>query len=512
MTLRGFGVRVVAMVGLAAAIVPFASAEVRLPKMISDHAVLQRDRPIHIWGWASPGAHLVATFHGQTVAADADKLGHWSLYLKPEAAGGPYELAIKGDGSDVNVNDLLIGDVWFASGQSNMQMPLGGFPPTAVVKDAEKEIAAANNPRLRLLLVPQKSSDIPQADIAAAWTECTPETARNFSAVAYFFGREIAAKENVPVGLIDSTWGGTPADAWVSMDTLGTDAALLPAFASRARFADEQADLTATIAAEKHEDDAAKAAGKPAPEHPWHPEEESWSPAGLYNAMVAPLTPMSIKGFLWYQGETNAAHDRAFAYGRLMSGLIQDWRSHFAQGSLPFLFVQISSFKTSGDDWGLVREQQRRTLEVGNTAMAVTLDVGTPDNIHPPDKQTVAARLALAASNLAYGEQVTYSGPSFRQATTEVSKDGTAMRVWFDHAEGMTYRGKPETGFELAGADGQFVAAQARIEGSTIVVTSAKVLHPVAVRFGWSGVVNDNLYNAAGLPASTFTSERNPGR
>ncbi len=512
MNLRGLALRFTTGFFLAAAMVPSALGAVRLPRMLSDHAVLQRDRPIHIWGWATPGAHLVARFHTQSVASNADTFGKWSLYLQPEGAGGPYELAVSGDGAEVKVSDLLVGDVWFASGQSNMEMPLGGFLGSAVIKDGDKEIAAASNPRLRLLVVPLKSSDIPLNDIGATWTECNPETAKHFSAVAYFFGREIAAKENVPVGLIDSAWGGTPADAWVSLNTLGSDPSLLPAFASRAAFADGQAEMAATIAAEKKEDADAEAAGKPKPSHPWHPNPESWLPGGLYNAMVAPFTPLSLKGFLWYQGETNASHDRAAVYDKLMAGLIGDWRMHFAQGALPFLYVQISSFKTGGDDWGLVREQQRRTLDVTNTAMAVTLDVGQADNIHPPDKQTVGARLALAARNIAYGEPVAYRGPSFRQATPELGKDGaTAIRVWFDHADGLTYRGKPATGFDVAGADHHFVPAQALVQGETVVVSAPTLKQPLYVRYGWSSVVDNNLYNTAGLPASTFTSEPNPG-
>ena len=340
-----------------------ARAEVKVPALLSDHAVLQRDRPIHIWGWATPGAHIVAHFHGQTVPAETNPLGKWSLYLKPEAAGGPYTLTLRGDGADKVLNDLLVGDVWFASGQSNMEMPLAGFPPTASIKDSDREIAAANNPQLRLLLVEHKASDFPLNDISSSWTTCTPDTAKRFSAAAYFFGREVAAREKIPVGLIDSTWGGTPADSWISLDALGSDPDLLPALASRAAFADKQADLEAQIAAEKREDEAAKAAGKPAPVHQWHPYETSWLPAGLYNGMIAPFTPMSLKGFLWYQGETNSSHDRAFAYGTLFRALIEDWRAHFAQGTLPFLYVQISSFNSPGEDWGLVREHQRRTLD-----------------------------------------------------------------------------------------------------------------------------------------------------
>lgn len=487
---------------------PLAQAEVRLPHAISDHAVLQRERPIHLWGWSAPNAHLSAHFHAQTVPAITDNIGHWSLWLAPESAGGPYTLTISGDGAEKSVSDLLVGDVWFASGQSNMEMPLKGFGPDTQVKNAAEEIAHATNPNIRLLVVEKKASDFPLNDITATWTTCTPETAREFSAVAYFFGREIQAKENVPIGLVDSTWGGTPADSWVSMDTLGTNPQLFPAFGSRARFADNLPDTDLKVAAEKRQDDEAKAAGKPAPSHPWHPNEGSYTPAGLYNGMIAPFTPMSIRGFLWYQGETNSAHDRAPYYESLFSGLIADWRMQFAQGNLPFLFVQISSFNSPGEDWGTVRDAQRRTLEVANTAMAVTLDIGLAGNVHPPDKQTVGDRLARAARSMVYGEKVPYASPLFRQATTDLQTGGNpAMRVWFNHGEGLTYHGRSSTGFELAGADGKFTAAEAKVEGETVLVSSPAVPKPVYVRYGWMGVMENSLFNAAGLPASTFTSQ-----
>jgi sialate O-acetylesterase len=486
-------------------------AEVRLPHVLSDHAVLQRDQPIHLWGWATPGAHLEARFHQQAVRADADKLGKWSAWLAPEPAGGPYVLMISGDGATKQLIDLLVGDVWFASGQSNMEIPLNGFVPGAPIKDGVKEIAAANNPRIRLLVTNKTTSDFPLNDNPSGWALCTPETAQYFSAVAYFFGREIAARENVAVGLIDSTWGGTPADAWVSMETLGTDQRLQPAFASRALFAEHLADTGDMMAAEKREDDAARTAGQPIPTHPWHPSGASWAPAELYNGMIAPYTPYSIKGFLWYQGETNSGHDRAAYYKTLFPALIGDWRAHFGQGLLPFLFVQISSFNSPGEDWGTVRDAQRRTLAVTNTAMAVTLDVGDRDNVHPPDKQTVAYRLSLAARALAYGERIQYSSPLFREAIHELtSSGGEAMRVWFDHGEGLSTNGRALDGFELAGEDRHFVAAHAEITGSSVVVTSPAVAHPMYVRFGWMGFVANNLYNAAGLPASTFTSDENP--
>lgn len=488
-----------------------ANAEVRLPHVFSDHAVLQRDRPIRVWGWSTPSAHLLAHFHQQQVATIADARGLWSLSLRPETAGGPYLLTITGDGVDVTVHDLLVGDVWIASGQSNMEFPLQGFGPDTPLKNQAMEIAAATQPQLRLLRLEHKSNDFPLADQPSSWTLCTPETARYFSAVAYFFGREISHHENVPIGLVDTTWGGTPADSWVSLDTLGSNPQLLPAFLSRAHFAEEQENLEATIASEKAEDEAAQHAGSPLPKHPWHPNEASWSPAGIYNGMIAPLVPMTIKGFLWYQGEANSAHDRAPYYKSLFSALIGDWRSRFAQGDLPFLYVQISSFDSPSEDWGTIRDAQRRTLDVADTAMVVTLDVGDAGNVHPSDKQTVGARLALAAQHLVYGETVVSTGPLFREATREVGSDGSSsLRVWFDRAEGLTSKGKPLTAFEVAGPDRRYVTATARIDGETVLVSSPKILHPVYVRFGWEGVVEGNFYNAADLPASTFSSSLVP--
>ncbi len=483
-------------------------AEIRLPSLLSDHAVLQRGVPIHVWGWATPGAKLTIAFHGEMVPADANDLGAWSAWLMPEHAGGPYTLTVDGGAAEGKrqVADVMVGDVWIASGQSNMEMPLRGFPPTAFVKDADQEIAAANQPMLRLLLVEHRSSDIPLEDVKGQWSVCTPQTASEFSAIGYFFGREIAAKEHVAIGVIDSSWGGTPISSWVSLDRLGNDASLLSAFSNRAKFADEQADLSARIAAEKAADAAAEAAGKPKPVHPWHPDEVSWLPAGLYNGMIAPLSEESIKGFLWYQGETDSSPARAPHYSTFFPAMIQDWRAHFRQGNLPFLYVQISSFHSPGEEWGMIRDAQRRTLFVANTAMAVSLDVGNPENVHPADKQTVAGRLALAALGMVYGEHVDFASPLFREATTEPG----AIRVWFDNAQGLNSKGGPPGGFELAGSDHRFVPATASIHGDSVVVRTPVLADPRYVRYGWSNVVSSFFYNDAGLPGSTFTSEEVP--
>jgi sialate O-acetylesterase len=471
--------------------------------------VLQRERPIHVWGWADPGEQVSVTLASQSRTAVADRLGSWSVSLAPLAAGGPFQLTVAARNRIV-LDDVLLGDVWFASGQSNMEMPLKGFSNSAVVKNGAEEIAQANNPKLRLFLAHRKASPIPLIDLPGdvSWTACTPETAANFSAVAYFFGREIAARENVPVGLIDSTWGGTPAEAWTSLESIASDAALMPVFAAHAAMTNEQANLPAILAAEKREDELARTEHRPVPKHPWRPDPASWAPSWLYNGMAAPFTSLSIKGVVWYQGESNTGPERAFLYERLFKTMISDWRSHWAQGDFPFLFVQISSFNAGENvtGWPLVREAQRRALALRNTAMAVTVDVGDPDNVHPADKQTVGFRLALAARALAYGEPVEYSGPAFRQVTEEPG----ALRVWFDHAAGLKCRGANLEDFEIAGEDRHFLAAAARIDGSTVLVSNSQITAPRYVRYAWRNVPAANLYNSAGLPASPFTSESNP--
>ena len=489
---------------LLLASIPVALGEVRLPRVLSDHAVLQRDAPIHIWGWATPAEQVTVVFKGQTRTATTDDLGHWNVYLAPESAGGPYTLTVKASNT-ITLTDLLVGDVWIASGQSNMELPLNGFPGSAVVNDAANEIAHANIPQMRLLHVPHKTTSYPLQDQPSSWTECTPQTAADFSAVAYFFGREVQQHEHVPIGLIDTTWGGTPAEAWTSLDALSADPGLMPVFRARAEMADEQTDMPAIVDRETREDAAARAANQPAPSHPWHPDPDSWAPAGLFNGMIAPVMGTTIRGVIWYQGEANATHSRASMYSRVFPALIADWRRQWNQGTFPFLFVQISNYAAGAiEDWGTVRDAQRRTLAVNNTAMAVTLDVGDRDNVHPSDKQTVGKRLALAARALAYGENIPYSGPLYRQATPE----GSALRVWFtDVSAGLKTKSGAAEGFEIAGDDHHFVPATARIDGDTVVVSSSAVVSPRYVRYGWQNFTHANLENSDGFPASTFTSE-----
>ena len=290
----------------------------------------------------------------------------------------------------------------------------------------------------------------------------------------------------------------------------GSDAALMPVFAARAAVMDEQADVEAIEARNAREDAEAKAQGRTPEQHPWQPPVEPWAASSLYNGMIAPVTPLAIRGVIWYQGEANTGFERAPLYHRLFSSMIGDWRRQFAEGDFPFLFVQISSYEATPEEhWGMLRDAQRRTLAVNNTAMAVTLDVGDRDNVHPSDKQTVGHRLALAARSLSYGEDVHHSGPLFQQATT----DGTGMRVYFAGADGkLAARGRTLEGFELAGADHRFVPATAKIDadGATVTVTSAQVTTPEYVRYAWPNAPDATLMDSAGLPASTFTSEAIP--
>lgn len=426
--------------------------------------------------------------------------------LQPEPAGGPYTLVAQASNT-VTLSDVLVGDVWFASGQSNMEMPLKGFANSAVLKNGAEEIANSNQPQIHLLRVHTRFSDHPLPDLKdpdEVWTACTPETAANFSAVAYFFGRDIQQDQKVPIGLIDDTWGGTPVEAWISLDGIAADASLMPVFQTWSEMANTTADVPAILAKEKREDEAAKAANLPAPKHSCHPNPGSWAPANLYNGMIAPFTNFQIKGVIWYQGESNSGENRAPLYVKLFPTLISDWRNQWQEGNFPFLFVQISSFKSTGfEGWGVIRDAQRRTLDLANTGMAVSLDVGDPDNVHPPDKQTVGHRLALAARNIAYGERLEDSGPLFRQAAVE----GASIRVFFNHADGLTSKDGAPAGFELAGPDHKFAPASAKLDGNTAVVTAPAIKTPTYVRYAWANYSDANLYNSAGLPASTFSSE-----
>ncbi len=485
------------------------SGQVTLPRILSSHMVIQRDLPVHVWGNAAPGEPVTATFRGEARGTETDPLGHWSIYLKPGSAGGPFQLTVKGvpaTGANtapeqpITLDDIMVGDVWVASGQSNMEFPLSRAATAA------QDLPTAANPQLRLLMIRKRSSDyaMPDAD-TDGWTPSTPETAKEFSAGAWYFARDIATRQHVTVGVIDATWGGTVGESWVRLTALGEDASLAPIFVARGKMTDTAADAVADEKDQQRQIAEARAAGKPIPQFPWHPPLNSWGPGLLWNGMIAPLTPLPIRGVIWYQGESNSALARVHSYDRIMRTLIEDWRRQWGVGDFPFLYVQISNFtSTPLEDWAELREQQVRTLAMRNTAMAVTIDIGNPTDVHPTDKLDVGLRLARAARALAYGEAVGYSGPMFRQATPE----GGSIRAYFDHAAGLTAKGGAVTGMEIAGRDGHYVAATATIDGTTIVASSPDVPLPVRIRYGWANSPQCNLFNNEGLPASPFTSEK----
>jgi sialate O-acetylesterase len=476
-----------------------AVADVNLPAILASHMVVQRDLPVHVWGWAAAGEAVSVSFRGESRAATTDELGRWSVYLSPGAAGGPFTLTVKG-ANTLTLEDVLVGDVWVASGQSNMEFEMRKAATAAA------DLPKASNARIRLLIVNKSATEFPQTDFkGTGWAASTPETAKDFSAVAWYFAREIEEREHVPVGVIDSTWGGTLAECWTSLTALGSDPGLAPVFTVRGHLTEREATALLEDKVRQKQIAEAKAQGKPEPKFGWHPPLTVWAPAMLWNGMIAPLTPFPIRGVIWYQGESNSQLERFPTYERLFKTMITDWRRQWQVGDFPFLFVQLANFKsTAKEDWAPVREAQLRALELRNTGMAVTIDVGNPDDVHPTDKLTVGHRLALTGRAVAYGEDLESSGPLFRQVTTE----GGKLRVWFDHAAGLQAKGGDLTAFEVAGADGVFVPAQASIEGKTVVVSSAAVAAPVGARYGWANSPQCHLYNGAGLPASPFTSAR----
>jgi sialate O-acetylesterase len=498
---------------LACAVLAFPlPAAVRLPHIIGDHMVLQRDTPVRIFGWGTPGESVTVRFKGQTVTSVTDPEGKWQVWLQPmEASATGADMVISASNS-LSVRDILVGEVWVGSGQSNMQWSV----QQAV--NPEKEIAAANYPAIRLFYVPRKTNPEPQSDVDARWEACSPETVKQFSAVLYFYGRALHKDLNVPFGLVHTSWGGTPAQAWTSRKALAADPALAPILGAWAQVLDAYPEAFDKYQKQLAEWESATRSGRGsgsangAPRKPAMPvgPGHAHTPSGLYNAMIHPILPFTIKGAIWYQGESNANRVQGRLYKRLFETMIQDWRSGWGIGDFPFFFVQLANFEraASPEDWVLVQEAQAKTLELRNTGMAVINDIGEPNDIHPKNKQDVGARLALAARHIAYKQQNEYSGPVFQQVTREQATTGdrgVKLRVWFSHSNGMKARdGGALKGFEVAGADGRFQAAEARAEGKTVVVASPSVAMPVKVRYAWAANPDANLVNSIGLPASVF--------
>ena len=632
------------VIGLLTAVT--AWAEVTPNHLFTDHAVLQRDMPIPVWGMAHQGEQVTVELAEQTATIIANEDGQWKLWLEPMPAGGPYTLTIKGSNS-VTLQDVWMGDVWICSGQSNMERQLGLRAGQKPIVNWEQEVASANYPQIRQYFVKKFPSNRPLQEVDAQWTVCSPESAADFSAVGYFFARDVHKTIGVPIGLIFTSWGGTVAEAWTSAESLLT----MPVFQESVRevqrlatHPDETDTFDQRLSDWYRAHDAGSAQGLPwaqkdfqatdwpimnlpvnweadalpnfdgvvwfhkvvdVPEHwagkkaelnlggiddqdttwvnaieigqtenwqisrnysipegvlqagrnviairvldtgggggvygrpkqmslkvpelgenakialagPWSyqaslplrkapnvPRRPGTSPnvtTVLYNGMIAPFLPARIKGAIWYQGESN--NGRPYQYRELFPLMIQDWRKQWKQGDFPFLFVQIAPYKDMTPE---IREAQFLTLSKSpNTAMAVITDAGDPLDIHPAHKQPVGQRLALAACALAYGQDIEYSGPLYRDMAIQEKE----IVLHFTHTgSGLVAKDGDLKGFVIAGEDKNFVPAQARIEGRTVVVGSDQVANPVAVRYGWSNVPDVNLFNKEGLPATPFRTD-----
>ncbi len=481
-----------------------ASAAVGLPSLFGDHMVLQSDRPVHIWGTAEPGESVTIAIAGREtkVAALAD--GRWNVYLAPMAAGGPHVLTVQGDGEPITVSDILVGEVWVGSGQSNMVWPVQQS------NDAEAEIAAANYPSIRYFLAAQTPALTPSDNVGGEWKIVSPETVGEMSAVGYFFARHLHKRLDVPFGFVQAAWGGTPAESWTSTSALESESelrALISSFArekvrARPRFERALKDWMTRS-------NAAVRAGRDAPTRPAEPRvlRPQHEPSSLFNGMIAPLMPYAIRGVIWYQGENNGNRGHGTLYQTLFRTMIQDWRARWGMGRFPFLFVQLANYGNVPEEgtWAELREAQAAALELSGTGMAVTIDIGNSTDIHPRNKQDVGRRLALVARATTYGEpDLEYSGPTFRQATP----DGDELRLWFSHvAGGLQAHGGALKGFELAGADGKFVEAMARIEGESVVLSHEAIPYPTKARYAWAADPQANLQNAIGLPAAPFRTQ-----
>ncbi|MBP9912959.1 MAG: sialate O-acetylesterase [Opitutaceae bacterium] len=482
-------------------------ADVTLAPLFQDHAVLQCDKPLPVWGRATAGERVIATFQGQVISTTAGADGRWIVYFEPlPASVEPAELVVSGKNT-VLIKDVLVGEVWLASGQSNMEWPL------AKSRDAAKEIAAAHYPLIRQFDVVNTSTEAPAATVAGDWQSCTPETAGRFSGVAYFFARDLHRKLGVPVGIINSTWGGTAIESWIDLATLKTTAPW-PAIDARwqqalAEFPARAASYPAEQAAwRKAADEAAATKTKnlvPWPHPPVGPGT-AYALGGLFNGMIAPLQPYALRGAIWYQGESN--WPVANEYAGLFHAMIQAWRAQWNQGDFPFYFVQLPNYALPEDpthrSWVVLREAQASALALPNTGMAVTLDVGEAKNLHPLNKQEVGRRLALIAKNRVYNIPGDWSGP----VLATVQREGQALRVRFTHTGGgLIAERKPPQTLELSGADRKFYPASGKILGDSLLVSAPEVPEPVAVRYAWTNAPEANLYNGAGLPAAPFRSD-----
>lgn len=494
---------------VSAVLLSGANADVTLHPLFSDHIVLQRDKPLPVWGWADAGETVAVSIAGQTKNATAGADGKWRVKLDPLKVGEPQTLTAKGKNT-VTVNDVLIGEVWLCSGQSNMGMNVQG------AQNFDQEKSTADHPLLRMFTVRSGAALTPQEKCVGNWQVSTPETVGGFSAAAYFFGRELQEKLGVPVGLINSSVGGTIIEAWTSMEVMKPKAELAPVLESWEKQValnqspDAQAKHAEAIAQWKEAVEKAKAANQPlpkAPAAPGRPPLDNNRPANLFNGKIAPLIGYGIRGAIWYQGESNSGNGPLYALQLPL--LISDWRQRWGS-EFPFAWVQLPNFQahTTAPDapagWASIRESMAKSLAIPNTGMSVNMDIGEAGNIHPKNKQEIGHRLALWARAKVYGEKIPYSGPLY--AGYEIK--GSEVILRFNHADGGLKQKEGDlNSFAIAGADQKWHWAKSRVEGSAVVVSSPEVPAPAAVRYAWASNPDVVLFNGAGLPAGPFRTD-----
>ena len=516
-----------------------------MPTIFGDHMVLQQDALVPVWGIADPGEKVTVAVGDKSVDTTAGNDGKWRVNLPAlTATSDPTTMTVTGNNT-LKFEDVLVGEVWFCSGQSNMAVPL------TYADVSGTEVPKADDRHMRFFQVQGPPGIEPSGELSIGkWVLCTPETAASLSGVAYFFGRELRTALNRPVGLVVTAWGGTSCEAWTPEDALEKDPALKRYADAYHKIKDAYPQAVAEFPAKQaafqealqkwHEDvgvtydsqvkawnDAvaqAKAAGqapppRPVPSSPQpYPPTQPWggtgTPSNLFNGEVAPVIPYAIKGVIWYQGEANAGS--GLEYQPLFTALITGWREKWGQGDFPFIFVQLPKY-LDGTNWPAMREAQAKTLAVPHTAMATIIDIGDPHNIHPTDKLDVGKRLALVTRHTAYGEDLVTSGPIYQGMKVE----GNAIRLSFtETGTGLIIGKAPWTapnvaplsdadllGFAVAGSDKKWVTATARIDGATVVASSDQVPNPVAVRYAWQNSPDCNLYNQDGLPAAPFRTD-----
>ncbi|BCM88956.1 hypothetical protein IAD21_00798 [Abditibacteriota bacterium] len=498
---------VLSLLGCTAPI-KFASANVELSPLFQDHTVLQSGQSDPIWGTAEAGEKITVSFAGQSLSTIAGKDGIWRVVLSPLTSNStPETLTVTGNNT-LNVRDVVVGEVWLCSGQSNMDFSLSR------ARNGDEEIAAANWPMIRQFKVRNSLSNAPQTTLRGEWIPASPATAGDFTAVGYFFARELQQKMGFPVGIVHSSWGGTDIEAWMSADSINSNPDLK--FVTQhwqqrlddypARKTQYEADLTDW----QQKTDDARAKGesytRPKPREPANPDGTTHvdKASAIFNGKIAPFASLSMRGVLWYQGENNAG--RAGEYETLFPSLITGWRKAFGRPELPFFWVQLPNFRGNPNDtdWVEMRQAQSKALSLPATGQAIAIDVGEVTNIHPTNKQPVGERLARLALNRVYSQKIVDCGPTFVAAKFE----GNTMRVEFSNiANGLKFDGDALNGFEVAGADQKFVPASAHIDGATVVVNAPTIPLPVAVRYAWHNAPTTNLVNSEGLPTAPFRSD-----